>query len=148
MARNRWRARLGSIDFGRVLANCGGCYDLASLISGFTWLGAVVVMFLHHAVQPRTNSDQGGSQGRRWSNAAYRAVLPVLVSMPVAWGILNQLRVLTYEGGNQDFAHRAIITAQRYVACATVLMLPFTAALSVHWLVTRLRRPPRPSNTA
>ena len=38
------------------ITHASGCYSKARLICWFTWLGVVMIMFLHHAVQPHTTN--------------------------------------------------------------------------------------------
>jgi hypothetical protein len=137
----RWLAIVGVLalvlgvasDWWRI---AGGCYSTASLICSFTWFGAVAVMFLHHAIQPRAESQARLKDGRL-RTLVYRGVLPAFVSMPVAWSILNQFTALTYAGHNPQFALTAIRTVQRYIGWAEIVLFPFAAAVSLRWLMTR-----------
>ena len=38
-----------------------------------------------------------------------------------------------------NFAHHVIITVQKYIAWAGILLLPFAIFITLHWTITRLK---------
>ncbi len=147
----RWLAIAGVLalflpiatDWWRISA---GCYGTAGVAVRFLVAGIVSLMFLHHAVQPRTkflvgrrSGSFGGSHPAIPLRLACRGVLPALVFMPIAWSALKLLWIF----GQPNLTQEAIVAAQRCISWATFALFLIAAALLVALLIIRLRSPMR-----
>ena len=107
------------------------------------WLGAASVMFIHHAVQQRSPAipDQPcpTTKRQRLTRFVYRGAFPSFLIALLTWSILNQLRVLTYDGDNPRAIHSTIIAVQQPVAMAAVVLFVLAVAVSLDSLLVRLR---------
>lgn len=124
----RWFAIVGvpafvlQIDWWRVNARC---YGTPGLVGLFTWLGAVELMLLHHAVQPWIQL-----QDRRLRTAVYRSVVQAFFWTPVVWSLLNWVGVSTRDRGGP------VSTAQHYIAWAALILFPLAAAVGLRAAAT------------
>ncbi|WP_321477418.1 hypothetical protein [uncultured Paludibaculum sp.] len=82
-------------DWWRIGA---GCYSTGGMVCAFTWLGSVSLMFLHHATQPCSQASAECEQRSRFGRLCYDVLFPAFVLMPLIWAVLNQFRVMTYDG--------------------------------------------------
>lgn len=132
-------------DWWRI---AGGCYSTPSLILWFIWLGTLITMFMHHAVQPAQRvvaSDNAVRMtriglelraGALWT-LVRRNVYAAFVFMLLAWCILNRVRVLTYDGDDVHFSYLVTIALQHCVAWAAFGFFVLAAALGFQRLITR-----------
>jgi hypothetical protein len=124
-------------DWWRIRA---GCYSLGGMICAFIWLGSVGLMFLHHAVQPHRKATAEYEQLSRFGRRCYDVLFPAFFAMTVVWAVLNQLRVMTYDGATVGAVNSAILVAQEYVKWAWFVLAPIAGGVALHWMVVRLRR--------
>ena len=132
----RWFAIIGvfalvlqtASDRWRIKA---GCYSTPSVVGLFTWVGAVELMFLHHAVQTRTRL-----QDRHLRTAVYRSVVPAFLWTPVAWSLVDSLRALP-----PDHDPPMIGTVQHYISWAALILFPLAAAVGLRAAATKRGKP-------
>ena len=117
-ASDRWRIK-------------AGCYSTPSVVGLFTWVGAVELMFLHHAVQTRTRL-----QDRHLRTAVYRSVVPAFLWTPVAWSLVDWLRALP-----PDHDPPMIGTVQHYISWAALILFPLAAAVGLRAAATKRGKP-------
>jgi hypothetical protein len=123
-------------DWWRISA---GCYSSGGVTLLFIWAGIVNLMFLHHAVQPRTAlSELSGGRARRWPALVWHSIFQALVFLPIAWSILNGFRDWRH-GDGTTFAQAVIIAIQHCIAWAMIFLFFLAIGICFYWFVSRLR---------
>lgn len=142
----RWLAVAGALalllwiesDWWRVSAGCVSNRSIAILL---LWAGTACLMFLHHLVQ-RPSGDFIDTreppptvlQGRL--SRINRAVVPVLVFLPLGWSTLNAIRPFDRE---PTLKERAIDLLQRCLSWATLALVLIIVAFYLIVVVGRQR---------
>jgi len=132
----RWFAIIGmpafalqvAYDWGWIKA---GCYSIPNVVGLFTCVGAVELMLLHHAVQPRIHL-----QDRHLWPAVYRRVVPAFFWTPVAWSFVNWLSVFTLRQNWPLFD--AVL---RCISCVALILFPLALAVGIRAATKRQRKP-------
>lgn len=84
--------------------------------------------------------NRNGLIGTRLLETAYRAVVPAFIAMPLLWLVLNRFRAALYDGDHgPTFAFMVVITIQRYIVWAALMLFPFAMGVAAHWTFRRVR---------
>jgi hypothetical protein len=132
----RWFAIIGVPAFVLLIASdwwriSAGCYSTPNLVGLFTWVGAAELMLLHHAVRPRTQL-----QDRSLRTAIYRNVVPAFLWTPVAWSLVNWLRVLT-----PDRDPPLIGAVEHCISWGALILFPLAVAVGLRAATKRAGKP-------
>lgn len=78
---------------------------------------------------------------RAISRLAYRAVVPLFLSLPLAWIVLNQFRVALYTGKEPTTEFFLVATAQHCIERTACILLPVVVGVVIHWVFRWIRAP-------
>jgi hypothetical protein len=65
---------------------------------------------------------------------AYRMVIPLFISMPAAWMVLNLFRAPLYTGAEPSTAFFLVVTAQHYIERTAWILMPVVVGVAIHFL--------------
>lgn len=117
------------------------CYGHSSLILSGLYVGSVVLMFLHHAVQPRAGYESW-RQHSLIVRLTSQGILSLFVSLLGAWFVLGQFAFLV-AAKQSEFPEDLIVTVQRNIGLPAYALFLSAVAVTVYRLSGTPRRPTR-----
>ena len=111
------------------------CYTGTTRLLSAVWVGSVVLLFAHHASQPRVRNDLE-APNRRSLMLASQVISGVFILVVGLWfAFFQAMEMLAH--GQPRLVEAVVSDVQRRIRVPAYLLLPFAGAVAVYQIKTR-----------